>query len=200
MAENKESIQKQNELRTQKAKLISAKLQSRKGIYDDVDSHFAVTIGKTPREVFQFYRNFENLPYFMKDLKSISVLSEKKSHWVVEIDLGLKAEWDAIITSEKENEMISWKSTEDSEVKTSGTIWFKAAPQGLGTVVSLALDYSVPGGKLTEWLTRLRGEDPDSLAFINLRRLKCYLEAGELATTKGQTTGREEDLESTTKH
>lgn len=175
-------------------------VSSRKGLYKDETSQFAVTISKPPEVVFNFWRELENLPLFMKDLKAIKVISPKKSHWTVELESGLKAEWDAEITAETPNEMISWKSLAGAEVETSGTVWFRQAPSGQGTVVSLTMDYSVPGGKLTEWLTTLKGEDPDSLTFINLRRLKCFLETGEIATTKGQSSGREEDLETQTKH
>jgi uncharacterized membrane protein len=173
---------------------------TRAGIYSDDTSHYSVTIGKPVQEVFQFFRDFQNLPYFMKDLKEVTILSPKKSHWVVEIDLGISVEWDAEIISERANEMIAWKSIEGSQVQTTGSVWFRPAPAGLGTIVSLLLDYKIPGGKITEWLTKFTGEDPDSLSFINLRRLKCYLETGEVATIKGQTSGRSEDLEPQQKH
>ena len=136
----------------------------------------------------------------MKDLKKVKILSPKKSHWSVELKSGLKAEWDAEITAERTNEMISWKSLEGSQIETSGTIFFSPAPAGLGTVVSLTLDYKIPGGKATEVLTKLVGEDPDSLAFTNLRRLKAFLEVGEIATIEGQSSGRGEDKETTLKH
>ena len=54
------------------------------------------------------------------------------------------------------------------------------------------MDYSVPGGKITELIAKMRGEDPDSLAIINLKRLKAFLETGEIATIEGQPSGREE--------
>lgn len=183
-----------------KDSILRNRIDSRKDIYADDVSHFAVTIGKPPEEVYRFFRDFQNLPLFMKDLKEIQTLSPKRTKWVVQLDEGPQVEWEAEITTERPNEMISWKSVEGSQVSTEGSVWFRPAPEGFGTIVSLAMDYSVPGGKLTEWLTMLKGEDPDSLTFTNLRRLKCFLETGEIATTKGQTSGREEDLESTTKH
>jgi len=135
----------------------------------------------------------------MKDLKSIKVLSLTKSHWVVEVK-GLKAEWEAEIIAERPGEMISWRSVEGSEVETSGTIWFSQGPETLGTVISLVLDYKLPGGKLTELMTMMFGEDPKSLAFTNLKRLKCYLETGEIATIKGQSSGRDSGSETILKH
>ncbi|MES3037355.1 MAG: SRPBCC family protein [Bdellovibrionota bacterium] len=159
----------------------------------------SVTIKKTPAQVFAFWRNFENLPFFMKDLKEVTEISKKVSHWVVELKNGAKVEWDAEIIAEREDQMISWKSIGDSEVTQTGTVWFTEAPSNLGTVVQLAMNYSVPGGKVTELITKLSGEDPETLILTNLRRLKAYLETGEIPTTEGQPSGRDEDSH-TVKH
>lgn len=167
--------------------------------FKDDKSHLAVTVGVTPDQAFSFFRDFTNLPHFMKDLKSIEVLSKKLSHWTVEVK-GLKAEWKAEIVDERPGEMIAWKSVEGSEVETSGSIWFAPASETKGTIISLILDYKVPGGKLTELISLMSGEDPKSLAFTNLRRLKCFLECGEVATIEGQTSGREENAETILKH
>ncbi|MCC2679144.1 MAG: cyclase [Pseudobdellovibrio sp.] len=157
---------------------------------DDV-SRFAVTIGKPIEEVFNFWRNFQNLSFFMKDLKEVEVLSPTLTRWVMELKNGVKATWDAEVTAERKNEMISWKSLPGSEVETDGSVWFSPAPQGKGCVVSLVMNYSAPGGKVTEFITKLTGEDGDTLMQVNLRRLKAFLETGEIPTTEGQPNGRE---------
>lgn len=187
---------------TQNQKTQNANLDKRtRGRYHDDDvSRYAVTIGKPQEEVFRFFRNFENLPLFMKDLKEVRVISDKKSHWVVELQAGVQAEWDAEITLERQDEMLAWKSVKGSEVDTSGSIWFSPAPGGKGTVVSLVLDYKIPGGKIAEIITKMTGEDPETLAQLNLRRLKAFLETGEVPTIKGQPSGREDDAETIVKH
>ena len=88
--------------------------------------------------------------------------------------------------------MISWRSLPDSEVETKGSVWFTHSPRNEGTIVSLGMAYSIPGGKLTELLTKITAEDPNSLSNLNLRRLKAYMETGEVPTTEGQVSGREE--------
>lgn len=165
----------------------------------DDKSRMAVTVGVSPEAAYSFFRNFQNLPLFMKDLKSVQVLSHTKSRWTVEVK-GLTAQWDAEIIAERPGEMIAWKSVDGSQVETSGSIWFSPAPQALGTVMSLILDYHVPGGMLTEYFTKMSKEDPQSLAFTNLRRLKCYLETGEVATIEDQASGREPDAQIILKH
>lgn len=163
---------------------------------ENLKSHHAITISKDPYDVFTFFRNFKNLPLFMKDLIKIDILSEKRSHWTVQVKNGATAEWDAEIIQEIPGELISWSSVEGSEVKTFGTVRFEKAPKDLGTVVTLDMDYAVPGGKLAEFILLFTGETPELLTETNLRRLKAFLETGEIPTTEGQPSGRQEE----TKH
>ena len=163
------------------------------------DTRHAVTVAVPSQTAFSFFRDFSHLSSFMKDLKSVEVLSPTRSRWTVEVK-GKEAQWEVEITKEEPNRMISWRSVEGSEVDTAGTIWFTPAPEALGTIIHLSLEYKIPGGKLAELMTRFTGEDPRSLSFINLRRLKCFLETGEIATIEGQTSGREPGAEIIVKH
>ena len=162
-------------------------------LHEAEKSRHSVTIKKTPEEVFAFWRDFRNMPFFMKDITSVKVLSPKLSHWTVTLKNGPSVQWDAEIISERPGQMISWQTVGDSEVKQAGSVWFVKAPGNLGTIVRLAMNYTIPGGKLVEAATKLMGEDPDSLIIINLRRLKAYLETGEIPTTEGQPSGRDDD-------
>lgn len=160
---------------------------------------YAITIGKDPLQVFTFFRDFKNLPLFMKDLTMVEPLSDKRSHWRVDLKSGAKVEWNAEIVNEIPAKEISWISLEGSSVHTSGTLTLEKAPAGLGTVVALTMDYSIPGGKLSEFALLFTGETPSLLIMNNLKRLKALLETGEIPTTEGQPSGREEDS-STLKH
>src|SRR5690606_33237943 len=42
----------------------------------------AVTIERSPDELYQFWRNFENLPRFMNNLDRVEVRGDGVSHWV----------------------------------------------------------------------------------------------------------------------
>ena len=43
----------------------------------------SITVRRPRAEVFQFWRDFENLPRFMTHLKDVKVADGKRSHWVV---------------------------------------------------------------------------------------------------------------------
>jgi uncharacterized membrane protein len=170
------------------------------GTLDKSKSRHAITILRPREQVFAFWRNFENLATFMKDIRRIQTVSPEKSHWEIELKSGQTAEWDADIMEEAYGELIAWESVKGSSVTTSGRVMFEDAPDGRSTVVRLSMDYSIPGGKLTEWATFFRGEDPDSLTITNLKRLKALMETGEIPTTEGQPSGRDEDATPVLRH
>ena len=158
-------------------------------------SRHAITINRPRPEVYSFVRNFENLVKILKGFIEITNISPAESRWTVKSKTGFELGWTAKITEEKPNEMISWsslKSLDRSEVEILGSVWFTDAPGGRGTVITLAMDYDILGGKAAEWIAFFGGEHPDTLAEANLKRLKAYIETGEIATTEGQPSGREE--------
>ena len=48
----------------------------------------AVTINRPVDEVFGYFRQFSNLPTFMENVEAITVLDDKRSHWVVKAPGG----------------------------------------------------------------------------------------------------------------
>ena len=145
---------------------------------------------KSPEELYQFWHNFENLPTFMKHLKSVTVISDKRSHWVANAPLGNSVEWDADIIEDRPNQLISWASVADATVENSGFVRFQAGPPGRGTEVKVVLEYSVPGGALTAAIATIFGENPEQQIGDDLRRFKMLMGTGEIATTEGQSSGR----------
>src|SRR5207247_1614944 len=54
-----------------------------------------VTINRPIEEVYQFWRNFENLPRFMTHLESVRVLGDRRSRWQAKGPAGTLVQWDA---------------------------------------------------------------------------------------------------------
>jgi uncharacterized membrane protein len=159
-------------------------LGGRRGIHVEE----AVTINKPVADVYRFWRNFENLPQFMKHLDSVAVREGGISHWVARGPAGMKVEWDARIINEIDGKVIGWQSLEGSTISTAGSVNFDAAPQG--TRVTVHLQYNPPAGKLGAAVARLFGEEPNLQVREDLHRLKQLFETGEIATTEGQPSGR----------
>jgi uncharacterized membrane protein len=148
----------------------------------------SVTINKPIGEVYRFWRNFENLPTFMRHLESVSMREAGVSHWVAKGPAGMKVEWDARIINEVDNKVIGWQSLEGSTISTAGSVNFDQDMHG--TRVTVHLQYNPPGGRLGAAVARLFGEEPNQTIREDLRRFKQLIETGEIPTTAGQPSGR----------
>jgi uncharacterized membrane protein len=146
-------------------------------------------INCSPQEVYGFWRNFENLPLFMRHLDSVSTLGDGLSRWVAAGPLGSRVHWDAEIVAERENELISWRSVPGSDVEVDGYVEFRKAPGNRGTFLSANVIYNPPAGKIGGTIAKLLGKDPAFLMRQDLRRLKALIEAGEIPTVEGQSHG-----------
>lgn len=149
-----------------------------------------VTINKPVEELYRFWHDFENLPRFMKHLKSVKVYDAKRSHWIATAPLGGSVEWDAEILEDRENTFISWASVEGADIDNSGFVRFKQVPGNRGTEIKVVIEYFPPGGALTATFAKLFGEEPEQQLGDDLRRFKMLMEAGEIATNEGQPRGK----------
>lgn len=148
------------------------------------------TINKPIHEVYQFWRNFENLPRFMRNLKSVEPREGNRSHWRAKGPAGLTVEWDAEIVQDRENEWIAWRSIEGSDVQNSGSVRFSPAPGARGTEVRVQMQYSPPAGAFGRTLAKLFGEEPDQQIHEDLHRFKQLMETGEIPLSDGPSLRR----------
>ncbi len=141
----------------------------------------AITVNRAVPDVYAFWHDFENLPRFMRHLESVKVIGPRRSHWVAKGPAGTSVEWDAEIVDDRENEMISWRSLEGSDVENSGVVRFRPAPGRRGTEVIVELQYNPPAGALGSGVAMLFGEAPEEQLADDLRRFKQVFETGEIA-------------------
>lgn len=150
----------------------------------------ALTIGKPREEVYRFWRDLENLPRFAPWIRQVQVLDERRSHWEVEGPHGGSVQWESEITHDMPNEEIAWRTTANRSITNFGSVSFRDAPAGRGTIVRVHLEYVSPAGSFGAAVARLIGRAPQSMVEQSLRSLKQLLEVGEVATVQGQTSGR----------
>lgn len=150
----------------------------------------SITINRPVEEVYDFWRNFENLPRFMEYLESITVESPSQSHWRVKGPVGMTIEWDAEVINDKPNEVIGWRTLKNPYVDHAGSVRFRTAPGNQGTEVNVELEYSPMAGELGAAVAKILGKSPKRQILNSLRQLKQHLEVGEIATTDGQPSGR----------
>lgn len=148
----------------------------------------SITILKSREELFAFWRKLENLPQVMKHLISVRETEVNRSHWVARGPFGHVA-WDAEIITERPNEVIGWRSLENSTVATAGSVHFQPAPGNRGTEVKVVLSYNPPAGRIGSAIAWLTGRDPQSEIREDLRTFKRVMETGCVPTTDGQPRG-----------
>jgi uncharacterized membrane protein len=145
----------------------------------------SLIINRAPEELYQFWRDFENLPRFMKHLKDVRVTGDGRSHWVASAPAGTSVEWDAEVTEDRPNELIAWRSLEGSEVENKGSVRFDPAPGNRGTIVRVEIEYTPPGGALGAAVAWLSGTDAGQQAQESLRCFKQVMETGEVVVSDG---------------
>jgi uncharacterized membrane protein len=151
----------------------------------------AMIINRSPEELYQFWRNFENLPQIMTHLIEVRRVDERRSHWVAKAPkiAGGKIEWDAEITADEPNSLIEWRSLPGSQVDHVGQIEFAPAAGDRGTEVHVFMDYVPPAGKLGHILAVMLNDSPARKMRDDLRNFKRLMETGEILTVEGQPTG-----------
>lgn len=147
------------------------------------------TIGKTisidrPREeVFNFWKDFGNLPKFAENIELVEPTETNGRHrWTFASPLGGSIQIETEITAIRDDELIEWKSVPGSKFESAGSVRFSDGIGDRGTVVTAEMTYAVPGGSLGERVAGLFEKIPELQVRHDLKRLKMYLETGEIAT------------------
>jgi uncharacterized membrane protein len=148
------------------------------------------TIDRPQQQLFDFWHNFENLPRFMKHLRSVTNKGGRYSHWVAEGPMRVPVAWDAEVVDERPGKYLVWRSVPGSVISNRGSVEFRPAPNGSGTEVTVALTYHNPAGKVGAAFAKMMGREPELQVREDLRRFKALMETGEIPTVVGQPSGR----------
>ncbi|HEY8536902.1 MAG TPA: SRPBCC family protein [Vicinamibacterales bacterium] len=147
-----------------------------------------ITINRPAAGLYRFWRDLRNLPRFMRHLRSVAVLDDRRSQWRARAPAGMTVSWDAEITDDVPNERIAWRARPGSRVPNHGYVEFAPAPGGHGTEVRVHLAYQPPAGRLGRAVAKLFGEDPDWQVRDDLRRFKQLMEVGEIPVSESSFT------------
>lgn len=152
----------------------------------------SVTINRPRQQVYAVFRDFSRLPRFMENVERVDALDEYRSHWVVRGPGGKSFEWDARITEEVYGETLTWQSEAGADVANSGRVTFEDAG-ARGTVVTATIAYEPPAGMVGKLIAKIFQREPSIQTRRDLRRLKQYLETGEIATAARNRAIRAEE-------
>ena len=119
---------------------------------------------------------FEEFPSFMEGVKEVNQLDDTHLRWKAQIG-GKNKQWNAVITEQRPDERIAWKSTDGA--KNAGVVTFHRLSDQKSKVM-LQMDYEPEGtmenvgDAVGAVLTRVAGD---------LERFKTFIES------RGQETG-----------
>jgi uncharacterized membrane protein len=144
----------------------------------------AVMINRPRQELYDFWRDFSNLPMFMENVKAVEMLESDRSKWTIAGPGGKDVELVSDITEDVPGEKIAWTSSEASDLDHEGWIAFKDNAFGRGTEVRVFISYDPPAGALGKVVAKVLQREPRVQARRELRRFKQLMETGEVSTSK----------------
>lgn len=152
-----------------------------------VSASTSLIVDKPRDEVYRFWRNLDNLPYFMSHLESVKVFNAKLSEWKIRIPGGLfTIDWKSEIIADEENEYIAWKSLPGSQIENSGMVWFMDSAEN-STELKIELSYQAPGGNAGAFAGKLFNPVLERMIREDIKNFKTYMETGEIVNTLGET-------------
>ncbi len=140
-----------------------------------------VVIDKPARELYDYWREFSNLPQFMSVLHSVEILEGGVTRWRVDGPLGMNIKWDAEVINDHPGELIAWKTLAGAQVQSAGSVRFNPISNSQ-TEVRMTAEYLPPGGEVGMVLAALLLDDPEQRVRDDLIRFKQLMETGSVTS------------------
>ncbi|MFP5439794.1 MAG: SRPBCC family protein [Bacteroidia bacterium] len=150
----------------------------------NVNIRTSFTVNKPVDEVYNAWRNLEQLPQFMTHLESVTAIDDFKSEWVAKINgiPGASVKWRAEILMDEPNEILSWHSLPESGIDNAGKIRF--TDNGDSTDVDVTISYHAPLGKAGEAIGSYLTPVFERLIKKDIEGFKTYIENGVMPETE----------------
>src|SRR5262249_6580974 len=118
----------------------------------------SVTIHRPIKDVFEFYRDFSNLPSFLGDVIAVDQIDATTSRWTIQGPFGIRAKWTVTVTEERANEMIRFETVASKRLRTCWEVRFSPS---LGDGETNVHEFMrVPFGRLGRGALALIGKFP----------------------------------------
>ena len=101
----------------------------------------SVEVNVPVRTAYNQWTQFEEFPRFMEGVTQVQQLDSTHLHWKAQI-AGKEKEWNAVITEQRPDERIAWKSTEGA--KNAGVVTFHRLSDQTSKIM-LQMDYEPEG-------------------------------------------------------
>lgn len=153
----------------------------------------SITIAKPPEELCDLWSEPRVLSQVMAHFADVVPRPNGSAgvlHWAARGPFGQVVEWDSRQTREQGDRGLLWQSLPGTELPNRGSVTFRPGPEGVGTEVTLHLQFEPPLGAIGASLLRGLRKFPRSIAGQALRRFKSLAETGEIPTLATNPSGR----------
>jgi uncharacterized membrane protein len=138
----------------------------------------SIRVDQPVQQVYQYWRDLDNLPRFLSHLSAVRRLDATRSEWTTSAtEMGTPLKWQAEILFERENQMIAWRSLPGYPVDSQVVVEFVPVPAGKATDVFLQIIYA-PGetgnGGAMRW-KQVLGSSPEIEIRTDLERFKTLV-------------------------
>ena len=73
--------------------------------------HKTITINASAQQVFDFWADFRNFQQFIPIIKSIEILDDRHSRWIIHAPLSHKVSFESLITTFEPGQTLVWESS-----------------------------------------------------------------------------------------
>ena len=145
----------------------------------NVNIRTALTVNRPRHQVYASWRRLENLPQFMKHLRSVEVLDEKTSEWTATGPGNVGAlSWKSEIVKDDPGAMLSWQSLPGSSIENAGKVTFEDSGKS-ATQLNVVISYHAPLGLLGEAAGRWINPLFENMIRDDIQNFKEYIESGK---------------------
>jgi uncharacterized membrane protein len=172
---------------------------------DPVEVRATFTIMRPAVDIYDRWRRLEDLPSILRHVKEVREGEDGRSHWRAGTPAG-EVEWDAEIVEDRRPEVLRWQSLPGSEVAHEGRLTLRPWRGGEGTQMDVRIRVGRgsshqahrDGGTLQvvrQAVAALVRPALEQEVVEDIRRFKSLLEAGEIPTTEGQSSGERKGVD-----
>src|SRR5262245_56636412 len=142
-----------------------------------IDVHKTINIEAPVERVFEFWKNPDNFPHFMTNVREVRNLGDGRTQWTVAGPAGIPVKWNAVMTEYIPNKVIAWKSEPGSAIPNAGIGRFEPN-DGVSTRVTIRMSYNPPAGAIGHAIAKVFGANPKREMDQDLLRMKTMIETG----------------------
>lgn len=137
----------------------------------------SIAVNRAPEELYALWKEPANLPRFMDWIERVEPIDALHARWIANGPAGTSISWVAEVINDVPNSILAWKSVDDADIRNAGSVHFRRTADGLGTEVTLIVEWLPPGGRAGMIVARLLGAAPERRVRQGLEKFKEMAEA-----------------------